>query len=76
MDSAITQELMGTGQFEVMTIEADEDEHSLEMQLPYIAKVMEQFRGNFTIVPIMVGSLSPANEAKYGKILAKYLEVG
>ncbi len=36
---------------------------------------MESVRGKFTIVPIMVGSLSPSLEAKYGKILAKYLEV-
>jgi len=74
VDTKISQDLLDTGHFEVMTIEADEDEHSLEMQLPYIAKVMEPAKGNFTIVPIMVGSLSPANEAKYGKILAKYLE--
>jgi hypothetical protein len=127
-----------------MSLEADEDEHSIEMQLPYIAKVfqitnvvanrfvdfhsrkcqnynklqsrkffftsdlyvnvwhtvkvfyasflfcffsrssyllfmceqvMESVRGKFTIVPIMVGSLSASLEAKYGKILAKYLEV-
>jgi len=74
VDVEVTKELLETDQFEMMSIEADEDEHSLEMQLPYIAKVMEPARGNFTIVPIMVGSLSPSNEAKYGKILAKYLE--
>ena len=36
---------------------------------------MESARGRFTIVPIMVGSLSNSGEAKYGKLLAKYLEV-
>ena len=66
---------MTTGKFEFMSIDADEDEHSIEMQLPYIAKVMEPARGNFTIVPVMVGSLSPSSEAKYGKIFAKYLKV-
>ena len=66
---------MVTGKFEFMSIDADEDEHSIEMQLPYIAKVMEPARGNFTIVPVMVGSLSPSSEAKYGKIFAKYLKV-
>jgi len=74
IDREITRELMETGKFEVMTMEADEDEHSIEMQLPYIAKVMEPARGNFTIVPVMVGSLSPSSEAKYGKIFAKYLK--
>lgn len=74
VDTAITRDLVESGHFEMMTMEADEDEHSIEMQLPYIAKVMEPARGNFTIVPIMVGSLSPSSEAKYGNYLAKYLE--
>lgn len=49
----------------------DEDEHSIEMHLPYIAKVMEGQQ--FTIVPVMVGSLSSDKEATYGKIFSKYL---
>jgi len=40
IDREITNELMETGKFEVMTLSADEDEHSIEMQLPYIAKVV------------------------------------
>ena len=67
--------LVCAGKFEMMSLSADEDEHSIEMQLPYIAKVMAPARGNFTIVPVMVGSLSPSSEAKYGKIFAKYLKV-
>lgn len=74
IDRNISQELIDTGHFEVMSMEADEDEHSIEMQLPYIAKVMEGVKGSFKIVPIMVGSLSTSNEIKYGKLLAKYLE--
>ena len=34
---------MQTGQFEVMDINTDEDEHSIEMHLPYVAKVMERY---------------------------------
>lgn len=56
-----------------MSLKADEDEHSIEMHLPYVAKVMESQLGNFTIVPILVGSLSTENEKIYGKLLAKYL---
>jgi AmmeMemoRadiSam system protein B len=74
IDTEITQDLLNTGEFELMSMEADEDEHSIEMQLPYIAKVMESVKGQFNIVPIMVGSLSSSGEAKYGKLLAKYLE--
>jgi len=40
---AVYSELYATGLFEEMSTSADEDEHSIEMQLPYIAKVMERF---------------------------------
>jgi len=35
-------ELEATGKFERMIMKVDEDEHSIEMQLPYIAKVMQE----------------------------------
>ena len=69
-------ELMATEEFEVMSLEADEDEHSIEMHLPYIARVMQRVQeagSPFTIVPVLVGSLTPEKEAKYGRIFAKYL---
>ena len=34
---------------------------------------MQSQRDNFTVVPILVGSLSPDKEVKYGRIFAKYL---
>jgi MEMO1 family protein len=39
-----------------MDIKVDEEEHSLENQLPWIARAMEGH--DFSLVPIMVGSLS------------------
>ena len=30
-------------------------------------------KGNYTVVPVLVGSLSPEKEAMYGKIFSKYL---
>lgn len=39
----MNEELYATAPFETMTIDTDEDEHSIEMQLPYIAKAMERF---------------------------------
>ncbi|UYV80386.1 MEMO1 [Cordylochernes scorpioides] len=71
MDAAVYGELYATEMFESMSLMADEDEHSLEMQLPFIAKVMSGH--NFTIVPIMVGSLTPEKEASYGALLSRYL---
>ncbi|RVE44493.1 hypothetical protein evm_010897, partial [Chilo suppressalis] len=73
IDKQIYAELEATRQFEWMDTQTDEDEHSIEMHLPYIAKVMEEYKTGFTIIPILVGSLTPEKEAKYGAILAPYL---
>ena len=66
-------------------MEADEDEHSLEMQLPYLRLLLNQIEereggeggggkeGEVRIVPILVGSTSPAQERHYGALLAPYL---
>lgn len=62
---------MATGEFDQMDLSVDEDEHSIEMHLPYIIHVM---RGRpFTLVPILVGDLSKASQARYGAMLAPYL---
>ncbi|CAH1955702.1 unnamed protein product [Acanthoscelides obtectus] len=73
IDTAVNSELEMTGQFEWMDLDTDENEHSIEMHLPYVAKVMENFKNQFTVVPILVGSLSPDREACYGRILSSYL---
>ncbi|KAL4238198.1 Protein memo1 [Mactra antiquata] len=73
VDTQINAELYKSGPFETMNISTDEDEHSIEMQLPYIAKVMESCKGNFTVVPVLVGSLTPDKEQMYGQIFSKYL---
>ncbi|XP_062570002.1 protein MEMO1-like [Saccostrea cucullata] len=73
IDQKINEELNATNAFEKMKIGTDEDEHSIEMQLPYIAKVMERKRGQFTVVPVLVGSLSSDKEKLYGSIFSQYL---
>ncbi|KAG6465413.1 hypothetical protein O3G_MSEX015133 [Manduca sexta] len=42
IDKQIYAELEATRQFERMDVQTDEEEHSIEMHLPYIAKVMEE----------------------------------
>lgn len=42
IDNRINAELEKTGKFTWMDMNTDEDEHSIEMHLPYIAKVMEE----------------------------------
>lgn len=59
-------ELYSTGAFEYLSMDVEEAEHSLEMHLPYISKVMSK-AGDFSIVPVMVGSLSKESEELYGK---------
>lgn len=58
-----------TGAFEYLAVDVEEAEHSLEMHLPYISKVMAAKQGDFTIVPIMIGSLSKESEDSYGNDL-------
>ncbi|KAK0554202.1 hypothetical protein OC845_000821, partial [Tilletia horrida] len=72
LDKPLLQELANTGAFSEMSLETDEDEHSIEMHLPYIRKIFQN--QEITVVPILVGSISTAKEAKFGKILAPYLE--
>lgn len=71
IDQDVTAELSKTGKFEVMSKSVDEDEHSIEMHLPYIAKVMQGH--DFTVVPVLVGNLSVAREQEYGALFAPYL---
>ncbi|KAK5580894.1 hypothetical protein RB653_000918 [Dictyostelium firmibasis] len=74
VDKETSNKLYNTGNFIWNTKGVDEDEHSLEMQLPYIAKIAEKRLSELSIVPIMVGSLSVDLEELYGKILAPYFD--
>ena len=38
----VTSELLATNKFDKMSIDTDENEHSIEMHLPYIAKVLKR----------------------------------
>ncbi|KAA8525522.1 hypothetical protein F0562_007377 [Nyssa sinensis] len=72
IDLEVNEELKATGQFELMDLQVDEDEHSMEMHLPYLAKVFYGYP--VKIVPILVGALNAENEAMYGRMLAKYVD--
>ncbi|XP_051151169.1 uncharacterized protein LOC127265431 [Andrographis paniculata] len=69
-DLPIDQE--ATGKFELMDLQVDEAEHSMEMHLPYLVKVFNGY--TVKIVPILVCSLSAESEATYGQLLAKYVD--
>lgn len=39
---SVIDELLATGEFDKLSRDDDETEHSIELHLPYIAKVMER----------------------------------
>ena len=49
----------------------EDEEHSLEMHLPFIKKSLGD---NFKLVPIMVGATDYAMQQEYGKLLAPYFD--
>ncbi|EPQ60778.1 UPF0103-domain-containing protein, partial [Gloeophyllum trabeum ATCC 11539] len=71
LDLSTIQELRATGHFSDMSLDTDEDEHSIEMHIPYVRKVFEGM--DITIVPILVGAINKDKEASYGSLLAPYL---
>jgi len=72
LDKNVISELYASGSFEWMKKTVDEDEHSIEMQLPFIVKMMEGV--SYTLVPVLVGSVSKKSEEHYGALFAKYLD--
>jgi len=74
LDDEIIQKLQSTGEFREMNVEIDEEEHSIEMQLPYLAHVFKNRLDQVTFVPVLVGSLDIETEKKYSKIFAEYLK--
>ncbi|KAL3465484.1 UPF0103-domain-containing protein [Aspergillus heterothallicus] len=66
--------------FEEMSRSIDEDEHSIELHLPYIHRLLQlQHPDKPTaeyppLVPILVGNTSVATERAFGALLAPYLE--
>ena len=78
VDQSTNVELAKTGKFGKMKRSVDEEEHSLEMHLPYLYKMLSRTFGTDPaqfplLVPILVGSTSAAAEKQYGAILAPYL---
>ena len=71
IDRETTQEIEKLGNFIYMSKKVDEQEHSLEMHIPYIKKIFDDHP--FKLVPIMIGNLSAAKEKEFGKKLAPYL---
>jgi len=79
LDVDTLNELRGTQKFARLTMSVDEAEHSIEMQLPFLAQLLlnNPMRDGLppaTIVPIMVGKVNATTEASYGQLLAPLLQ--
>lgn len=73
VDTNTVKELLATGRFSTMSASVDEAEHSIEMQLPFLAHVLAGHLDRVQIVPILVGALKEDKERLYGQLLAPYL---
>ena len=75
VDSNLRDELLETGKFSVMQQQVDENEHSGEMQYPFLALAAKVANclDRIQVLPVMVGSISGKSEAVFGKILAPYI---
>ena len=80
VDTELVKEMQQAWDLEIMSKSTDEDEHSLEMHLPYIYKMLQLKNQSFQndptsvpLVPIMVGNTDSAAESRYGSLLAPYL---
>ena len=72
IDQEIVASLATTGHYQKLSMKAERAEHSLEMQLPYLRKVMGDTA--FTLVPIVVGELSQAQQRTYTEDLLPVFE--
>lgn len=72
IDVGMIDELANSSLFDDMSLEVDEDEHSIEMQLPFLRMIMPQEK-LVPIVPVLVGNLCLEKEIEYGQFFSKYL---
>lgn len=66
-------ELRKTQEFSFLPMDVDEAEHSIEMQLPFLALLLQNPKRPVTLVPMLVGQVDAKSEAKYGRLLAPLL---
>ncbi|WWD04109.1 AmmeMemoRadiSam system protein B [Kwoniella europaea PYCC6329] len=71
LDLKTIEELKSAGIFSTMKSSVDEDEHSLEMHLPYIRHVFKD-KKDLSLVPILVGHPKSETLDELSKVLAKY----
>jgi AmmeMemoRadiSam system protein B len=73
VDDELRQQILKlSSRFTIMKQKEDEEEHSGEMQYPFLAKVLEG-RENISVLPVMCGSLSTGQEELFGKLFSEII---
>jgi hypothetical protein len=62
---AAIDELKETGQFSDIDLDTDEDEHSIEMHLPYVRKIFEGYVTSFYVQELMNNETTPPNQERH-----------
>lgn len=73
VDTAARELLMATGLFDLTTQQVDEEEHSIEMHLPFLAFLLGS-NPNAVVVPIIVGNISESSALRYAEIFQPYFD--
>jgi len=79
VDVNLRDQLLSTKKFGVMERRVDEEEHSGEMQYPYIKKIINDAKESsgkqydIKVLPIMVGSIGTSKEESIGKLISPFL---
>ncbi|KAG4306485.1 hypothetical protein PORY_000473 [Pneumocystis oryctolagi] len=73
VDVEVTRALEKTGAFVRIDKEAEEEEHSIELHLPFIYYQLSCASPRAKIVPILVGAITFEQEQLYGELLAPYI---
>jgi len=68
------KELLQYKGFSTIGKQDDENEHSLEMQFPYIYQTVNEYKFSPKVLPIMVGEVDGESALNLGKILSSLIE--
>lgn len=76
VDLDVVRELKSASEvaFKTFKLAEDEEEHSIEMQLPFLKYILRNAPHVVKIVPIYVGSIIQNEERIFGRVLSKYFD--
>lgn len=69
-DHQVITDLENSGKFSKVALSDEEEEHSLEMQFPFLSLI---FATQAKIIPIMVGHVNDQKKEEYASLLSPYL---